>query len=108
LLQSDRSDLKFSRFEVVLGPSLTSLCVHRGEILFVSNLAKSPDYGQADNLCYWQSLGRSSPSSLRGGAVLYPIFDANSRCIAVLRQYFYEGALTALASAKLERICTFL
>jgi hypothetical protein len=74
----------------------------------VSSLAKSADYGHADNLCYWQSLGRSSPPSLRGGAIFYPIFDDNARCIAILRQYFYEGQLTAIDSGKLERICTFL
>lgn len=74
----------------------------------MSSLAKSADYGQADNLCYWQSLGRSSPPSLRGGAIFYPIFNTNGHCIAILRQYFYEGTLTALDSAKLERICTFL
>jgi len=82
--------------------------VKRGEILFVSSLAKSADYGQADNLCYWQSLNRSSPPSLRGGAIFYPIFDSSRQCIGVLRQYFYEGALTALPTSKLDRICTFL
>lgn len=76
--------------------------------MFISSLAKSLDYGQADNLCYWQSLGKSSPQSLKGGAIFYPIFDGQQHCIALLRQYFYEGSLTAVSSAKLEKICTFL
>lgn len=76
--------------------------------MFVSNLAKSPDYAQGDNLCYWQSLGKSNPQILKGGAIFYPIFDNNQRCMAVLRQYFYEGVLNALPNSKLRKICTFL
>jgi hypothetical protein len=75
LLQSGRSGMKFSRFDINIGPSLTRQCILKGEILFVSNLAKSLDYGQADNLCYWQSLNKSNPQCLRGGAIFYPIFD---------------------------------
>ena len=100
--------MKFSRFDISLSASLTKQCIDSGEILFINNLSKNHDYSQIDNLSYWQSLGKSSTQCLKGGAIFYPIFDGQQNCIAVLRQYFYEGVLTAISNKKLEKICTFL
>jgi hypothetical protein len=53
-------------------------------------------------------LGKSSSECLKGGVIFYPIFDIKQQCIGVLRQYFYEGTLSALTNKKLEKICVFL
>lgn len=100
--------MKFSRFDITLSSSLTKQCIESGEILFINNLSKNHDYSQIDNLSYWQSLGKSNTQCLKGGAIFYPIFDVQQNCIGVLRQYFYEGVLTAISNKKLEKICTFL
>lgn len=98
---SDNPHQKYSRFEFNFGPSLTQVCMERGEILFVSNLSKHPDYSEIDNLCFWQSQGKCSTTCLKGGAIFYPLFNSSHDCIAIFRQYFYDGAIKVVSNGKI-------